>query len=72
MEPLWKLENTGSSATLDINNHDGTLVGSFGQGLTPSTARFSLGTLSGTGSHGFQTDGNGQTNKVYQLWVGHQ
>ena len=68
---LWELENTGT-ATLDINNHDGSGVGSYGQGMTPTTARFTLGTLSGTGSHGFQTDGNGQTNKVYQLWVGHQ
>ena len=68
---LWKLENMGSSV-LYVGNHDGSSQGSYGAGFTPSTARFTLGTLSGTGSHGYQTDGSGQTNKVYQLWVGHQ
>ena len=68
---LWKLTNNGS-ANLRIGNHDNTLQGDYGQGATPTTARFTLGTLSGTGTHGYQRDGNGQTNSVFQLWVGHQ
>jgi len=68
---LWKLENQGS-AVLQITNHDGTNVGAYGLGFTPNDARFSLGTLSNTGTHGSQRDGDGQTNRVYELWVGHQ
>ena len=68
---LWKLQNGGSNV-LQITNHDGTNVGAYGSGFTPNDARFTLGTLSGTGTHGSQRDGNGQTNLVYELWVGHQ
>ena len=70
---LWRAyDNYATTGIIIKDSSDSTIFTSSGSGFTPTTARFSLGTLSGTGSHGSIRDGSGNTNDMYELWVGSQ
>ena len=70
---LWRAyDNYATSGIVIYDSSNSAVFTSSGTGFTPTTARFSLGTLSSTGTHGAIRDGNGNTNRMYELWVGHQ
>lgn len=66
--------NASSSPYSFGSNSDGTYTYAYSSdGVNNlSTVRFSLGTLSNTGSHFFHSDGSGSTEKHYEWWVGNQ
>ena len=67
----WTVDAGGGSSYGAVGDHNGNHVGSRYSSIN-HTIRASLGTHSTNGSHGYIQDGNGNTMKVYNLWMGHQ
>ena len=66
----WTVDAGGGSSQGVVADHAGNW--SSRTGSINHNIRASLGTHSTNGSHGYIQDGNGNTMKVYNLWMGHQ
>lgn len=79
LRPILTANCTHAHWTVDASNGSSQgLVGDHNGNQTPRyssighTVRATLGTHSTNGSHGYIQDGNGNTMKTYNLWMGHQ
>ena len=66
----WTVDAGGGSSQGVVADHAGNW--SSRTGSINHNIRASLGTHSTNGTHGYIQDGNGNTMKVYNLWMGHQ